>query len=69
VTALLIKEGFEVTCLDLYNTPERVVQSVLREDAAVIVIGSLSGEHLTLTPSISDKMSGSVNEYYERRRE
>ena len=67
MTALLIKEGFEVTRLDLYNTPERVVQSALREDAAVI--GSLSGEHLTLTPSISDKMSGSVNEYYERRRE
>ena len=29
----------------------------------------LSGAHSTLTPNIADKMSGSVNHYYERRRE
>jgi len=46
-----------------------VVQSAPEEDVEVIDISFLSGEHLTLTPNISDKMSGSVNEYYERRRE
>jgi methylmalonyl-CoA mutase C-terminal domain/subunit len=57
LAALLMKEGFEVTYLGLYNTPEMVVQSALEEDADVIGISFLSGEHLTLTPKIVAEMS------------
>ena len=56
LAALLMKEGFEVTYLGLYNTPEMVVQSALQEDVDVIGISFLSGEHLTLTPKIVAEM-------------
>jgi methylmalonyl-CoA mutase C-terminal domain/subunit len=57
LAALLMKEGFEVTYLGLYNTPEMVVQSALEEDVDVIGISFLSGEHLTLTPKIVAEMN------------
>ena len=57
-----------MTRLGLYNSSEMVVQSAL-EDVDVRDVSFLSGENLTLTPNIADKMSGSVNHYYERRRE
>ena len=56
LAALLMQEGFEVTYLGLYNTPEMVVQSALQEDVDVIGISFLSGEHLTLTPKILAEM-------------
>jgi len=56
LAALLMQEGFEVTYLGLYNTPEMVVQSALQEDVDVIGISFLSGEHLTLTPKIVAEM-------------
>ena len=56
LAALLMKEGFEVTYLGLYNTPEMIVQSALQEDVDVIGISFLSGEHLTLTPKIVAEM-------------
>ncbi len=56
LAALLMKEGFEVTYLGLYNTPEMVVQSALEEDVDVIGLSFLSGEHLTLTPKIVAEM-------------
>ncbi len=56
LAALLMTEGFEVTYLGLYNTPEMVVQSALEEDVDVIGISFLSGEHLTLTPKIVAEM-------------
>ncbi len=56
LAALLMKEGFEVTYLGLYNTPEMVVASALEEDVDVIGISFLSGEHLTLTPKIVAEM-------------
>jgi methylmalonyl-CoA mutase C-terminal domain/subunit len=56
LAALLMKEGFEVTYLGLYNTPAMVVQSALQEDVDVIGISFLSGEHLTLTPKIVAEM-------------
>jgi methylmalonyl-CoA mutase cobalamin-binding subunit len=46
-----------------------VVQSALEVDVDAIDLSFLSGENLTLTPNIADKMSGSVNHYYERGRE
>ena len=58
-----------MTRLGLYNSSEMVLQSALEEDVDVVDISFLPGEHLTLTPNIADKMSGSVNHYYERRRE
>jgi methylmalonyl-CoA mutase C-terminal domain/subunit len=56
LAALLMKGGFEVTYLGLYNTPDMVVQSALEEDVDVIGISFLSGEHLTLTPKIVAEM-------------
>ena len=56
LASLLMREGFEVTYLGLYNTPEMVVRSALEEDADVIGISFLSGEHLTLAPKIRAEM-------------
>jgi len=56
LASLLMAEGFEVTYLGLYNTPEMVVRSALQEDADVIGVSFLSGEHLTLTPKIAAEM-------------
>ncbi|MEW6442854.1 MAG: cobalamin-dependent protein [bacterium] len=56
LASLLMSEGFEVTYLGLYNTPEMVVRSALQEDADVIGVSFLSGEHLTLTPKIVTEM-------------
>lgn len=56
LAALLMKEGFEVAYLGLYNTPEMVVQSAIQEDADVIGVSFLSGEHLTLVPRIVEEM-------------
>jgi len=56
LASLLMREGFEVTYLGLYNTAEMVVQSALEEDADVIGISFLSGEHLTLAPKIRAEM-------------
>jgi len=66
---LLMKEGLGVTRLGLYNSSEMVVQSALEEEVDVIDISFLAVDHLTLAPNIADKMSGSVNHYYERGRE
>ena len=57
LAALLMKEGFEVTYLGLYNTPEMVVQSASEEDAAVIGVSFLSGVYLTPAPKIEAEMS------------
>jgi methylmalonyl-CoA mutase C-terminal domain/subunit len=57
LAVLLRKAGFEVTYLGLYNTPGMVAQGALEEDADVIGISFLSGEHLTLTPKIVAELS------------
>ena len=56
LASLLQSEGYEVIYLGLYNTPEMVVQSAIQEDADMIGISYLSGEHLTLTPILMEEL-------------
>ncbi len=60
VIATLLKEaGMEVVYLGMYQTPEGVVKAAIDEDADVIGLSYLSGEHLVYTPKIVDEMKKS----------
>lgn len=53
VVASLLKEaGMEVVYLGMYQTPGGIVKAAIDEDADVIGISYLSGEHLVYTPKI-----------------
>ena len=57
VIASLLKEaGMEVVYLGLYQMPEDIVRAAIDEDADVIGVSYLSGEHLTFTPKLVDEM-------------
>ena len=57
VVAFLLKEaGMEVVYLGMYQTPEGIVKAAIDEDADVIGVSYLSGEHLVFTPKIVDEM-------------
>ena len=57
VVASLLKEaGMEVVYLGLYQNPEGIVQAAIDEDADVIGVSYLSGEHLVFTPKIVQEM-------------
>jgi methylmalonyl-CoA mutase, C-terminal domain len=57
VVASLLKEaGMEVVYLGMYQTPEGIVKAAVDEDADVIGLSYLSGEHLVYTPKIVDEM-------------
>ncbi|MDQ1239502.1 MAG: methylmalonyl-CoA mutase, C-terminal domain [Thermodesulfobacteriota bacterium] len=57
VIATLLKEaGMEVVYLGMYQTPEGVIKAAIDEDADVIGLSYLSGEHLVYTPKIVDEM-------------
>ncbi len=57
VIASLLKEaGMEVVYLGLYQMPEDIIRSAIDEDADVIGVSYLSGEHLTFTPKLVDEM-------------
>jgi len=45
--------GMEVVYMGLYQTPENVVRAAVQEDADVIGLSILSGEHLTLVPKVT----------------
>jgi methylmalonyl-CoA mutase C-terminal domain/subunit len=40
----------------MYNTPEMIVQSAIQEDADVIGISFLSGEHLSITSKLMEEL-------------
>jgi len=46
----------EVVYLGMYQTPEGIVKAAIDEDADVIGVSYLSGEHLVFTPKIVDEM-------------
>ena len=46
VSKWLMDGGYEVVYTGLYNTPERVLQIALEEDADAIGVSFLGGEHL-----------------------
>ena len=57
VVASLLKEaGMEVIYLGMYQNPEGIVQAAIDEDADVIGVSYLSGEHLVFTPLIAKQM-------------
>lgn len=57
VIASLLKEaGMEVVYLGMYQMPEDIVRAAIDEDADVIGVSYLSGEHLTFTPKIVEEI-------------
>lgn len=57
VVASLLKEaGMEVVYLGMYQMPEGIIRAAMDEDADVIGLSYLSGEHLVYTPQIVDEM-------------
>ncbi len=57
VIATLLKEaGMEVVYLGMYQSPEGIVRAAIDEDADVIGVSYLSGEHLVFTPKIIEEM-------------
>jgi len=56
VASLLREAGLEVVYLGLYQTPEGIIQAAIDEDADVIGLSYLSGEHLVYTPKIVEEM-------------
>ena len=57
VIASLLKEaGMEVVYLGMYQTPAGIIKAAIDEDADVIGVSYLSGEHLVFTPQIVEEM-------------
>ena len=56
VARFLRDAGMEVIYLGSFNTPEKVVNAALQEDADAIGLSFLSGEHLTYTPIVANLM-------------
>jgi methylmalonyl-CoA mutase, C-terminal domain len=56
VASLLRGAGMEVVYLGMFQTPESIVKAAVDEDAEVIGVSYLSGEHLVFTPLIVKEM-------------
>ena len=56
VASLLREAGMEVVYLGMYQTPQSIVKAAVEEDADVIGVSYLSGEHLVFTPLIVEEM-------------
>ena len=56
VASLLKKAGMEVVYLGMYQSVEGIVRAAVDEDADVIGVSYLSGEHLVFTPKIVAEM-------------
>jgi len=56
VASLLRGAGMEVVYLGMFQTPESIVKAAMDEDADVIGVSYLSGEHLVFTPLIVEEM-------------
>jgi methylmalonyl-CoA mutase C-terminal domain/subunit len=46
--------GMEVIYTGLHQTPERIVETAIQEDADAVGVSILSGAHMTLVPRIVD---------------
>jgi methylmalonyl-CoA mutase C-terminal domain/subunit len=58
VARILRDAGMEVVYLGLRQTPERVVQAALQEDADAVGVSIHNGGHLTLAPRLVDALRG-----------
>jgi methylmalonyl-CoA mutase C-terminal domain/subunit len=56
ISTLLKEAGMEVVYLGTYQMPEDIIRAAIDEDADVIGVSYLSGEHLVFTPKIIDEM-------------
>jgi methylmalonyl-CoA mutase C-terminal domain/subunit len=56
ISSLLKEAGMEVIYLGMYQMPEDIIRAAIDEDADVIGVSYLSGEHLTFTPKIVEEM-------------
>lgn len=56
VSSLLKEAGMEVVYLGMYQMPEDIIRAAIDEDADVIGVSYLSGEHLVFTPKIIGEM-------------
>jgi methylmalonyl-CoA mutase, C-terminal domain len=56
VSSLLREAGMEVIYLGMYQMPSDIIRAAIDEDADVIGVSYLSGEHLVYTPKIVSEM-------------
>src|SRR5213080_4328995 len=49
--------GFEVIYTGLFQTPEKVAEAALQEDADAVGLSVLSGAHMTLFPRVVDELA------------
>ena len=56
VSSLLREAGMEVIYLGMYQMPSDIIRAAIDEDADVIGVSYLSGEHLVYTPQIVAEM-------------
>lgn len=56
ISSLLQKAGMEVVYLGMYQTVKGIVNAAVDEDADVIGVSYLSGEHLVFTPQMVAEM-------------
>ena len=56
VSAALRDAGMEVVYLGMFQTPKRIVAAAVDEDADVIGLSSLNGEHKTFTRRVLSEM-------------
>ncbi|RKY55845.1 MAG: methylmalonyl-CoA mutase [Candidatus Neomarinimicrobiota bacterium] len=54
VTSAMRDAGMEVIYLGPFQTPEKIVKTAMEEDADVIGLSFLSGEHLSHAPKVAD---------------
>jgi methylmalonyl-CoA mutase C-terminal domain/subunit len=56
ISSLLREAGMEVIYLGMYQMPNDIIRAAIDEDADVIGVSYLSGEHLVYTPQIVKEM-------------
>ena len=56
ITSLLREAGIEVIYLGMFQTAENIVSAAVQEDADVIGLSILSGEHLSYTAKVMELM-------------
>lgn len=56
VTTMLRDAGMEVIYLGMFRTPMQIVNAAIEEDADVLGLSSLNGEHLTFSSKVRAEM-------------
>jgi len=56
ISSLLREAGMEVIYLGMYQMPKDIITAAIDEDADVIGVSYLSGEHLVYTPQMLEEM-------------